>query len=141
MFLRFEAAALHFFYLAHWAIPWLILTLGMYTIVRFVRGYLDKNPFTEAERRLFVIFRNLMKIQGATGLIYVVWSSWVTHTLPTYRIAHGLTMFVAAIILPVASRWKNEDDATRYLNHFYLLLASFLVMLVGLALVPSVTGR
>ena len=141
MFLKIEAAALHIFYIAHWVVPWLILILGMYTIVRFVRGYIDKHPFTNAEHRLFVIFRNLMRIQGATGLVYMVWSSLITHSLPSQHIAHGLTMFVAAIILSLASRWKNEDDATRYLNHFYLLLASFLIMLVGLALVPSVTGR
>lgn len=141
MFLKFEAAGLHVFYIAHWVIPWFILALGMYTIVRFVRGYIDRQAFTQAEHRLFVVFRNLMKIQGITGLVYVVWSGLITHSLPTYRITHGIMMFVAAIILPLASRWKNEDDATRYLNHFYLMLASFLIMLVGLALVPSVTGR
>jgi hypothetical protein len=141
MFLKFESVALHVFYIAHWVVPWLILALGMYTIVRFVRSYIDRLPFTQAERRLFVIFRNLMKIQGVTGLVYVVWSGLITHNLPGYRISHGITMFVAAIILPLSSRWKNEDDATRYLNHFYLMLASFLIMLVGLALVPSVTGR
>jgi hypothetical protein len=141
MFLRFEAAGLHVFYIAHWAIPWLILALGMYTIIKFVRGYIDRQPFTQAERKLFVIFRNLMKIQGVTGLVYVVWSGLITHSLPMYRVTHGVTMFVAAIILPLSSRWRDEDDATRYLNHFYLLLASFLIMLVGLALVPSVTGR
>jgi hypothetical protein len=141
MFMKFEATALRVLFIAHWVIPWLILTLGMYTIVRFVRGYIDKKPFTQAEHKLFVVFRNLMKIQGATGLVYVVWSGLITHSLPMYRVSHGLTMFVAAMILPLASRWKNEDDATRYLNTFYVLLASFLVMLVGLALVPSVTGR
>ena len=136
MFLKFEAAALHFFYLAHWAIPWLILILGMYTIIRFARGYTDKLAFTDAERRLFIIFGNLMKVQGATGLIYAVWSSLITHSLSVHRILHGITMFVAAIILSLGSLWKSEDDAACYLNHFYLLLASFFVMLLGLALIP-----
>jgi hypothetical protein len=136
MFLKFEAAALNFFYLAHWIIPWLILILGMYTIVRFARGYTDKLAFTNAEYRLFVIFRNLMKIQGATGLIYAAWNSLITHNLSVHRILHGITMFVAAIILSLGSLWKSEDDAARYLNHFYLLLASFFVMLLGLALIP-----
>lgn len=136
MFLNFDAIALRIFYIAHWVVPWLILIVGMYTIIRFVRGYTDKLAFTDAERRLFMMFRNLMKIQGATGLIYATWSGLITHSLPVHRILHALTMFVAAIILSLGSLWKSEDDATRYLNHFYLLLASFFVMLLGLALIP-----
>ena len=136
MFLKFEAAALHFFYLAHWIIPWLILILGMYTIVRFARGYIDKQPFTQAERRLFVIFRDLMKIQGVTGITYFALRSFIAHTLSGHYMLHAVTMFIAAMILPLGSLWKSEDDATRYLNHFYLLLASFFVMLLGLALIP-----
>ena len=140
MFIKFEAVTLHIFYLVHWSVPWLILVLGVYIIVSFVRGYIDKRPFTSAESRLFAIFRNLMRIQGITGLIYFAWSGLITHTLPIHYISHGVTMFVAAMLLPMSSRWKNEDDETRYLNNFYLLLASFLIMLVGLALVPNATG-
>lgn len=132
---------LRVFYLAHWGIPWLILILGMYTIVRFVRGYIDKRTFADADQRLFVLFRELMRIQGLTGLVYFFWSGLVTHGFPIYRIAHAMIMLVAAMILRLSSRWKNEDDATRYINNFYLLLASFLIMLVGLALVPSTSGN
>jgi hypothetical protein len=45
------------------------------------------------------------------------------------------------VILRLSDLWKNADDSTRYLNNFYVLLASFIVMLVGIALVPSTTGR
>ena len=141
MFLEFEVVVLKIFYIAHWIIPWLILALGMYILVKFVRGYLDNCAYTNTEHRLFIIFRNLMKIQGVTGLIYFIWSGFVTHSIPVYRISHGITMLVAILILRFGARWKNEADATRYLNNFYVLLASFLIMLVGIALVPSVTGR
>jgi len=142
MFLKFESVTLNIFYIAHWVIPWFILTLGMYTLVKFVRGYIDKSAYTNAEHRLFVVFRKLMRIQGLTGLVYFVWVGLITHSLPIYRVAHGIVMFVAAVILSFGARWKNEDAATRYLNNFYVLLASFLIMLVGLALVPSsTTGR
>ena len=142
MLLKLEDAVLHIFYLAHWVIPWFILLVGMYMIVKFVRGYLDKLAYTDNERRYFLIFRYLMIAQGLTGIIYFVWIGFLTHDLPPYRIAHGIIMFVAAMILRLSRRWKNEDDAALYLNNFYILLASFLIMLVGLALVPaSATGR
>ena len=127
----FQSAILKFFYLAHWIIPWFILAVGLYTSVKFVRGYLDKLVFTDVDRKLFSTFRELMRIQGLTGIIYFIWTGIITHSFPLYRISHGLTMLVAAMILRFGGRGKNEDDAARYLNNFYVLLASFLVMLVG----------
>jgi len=133
----FQSAILRFFYLAHWAVPWLILILGLYAIVKFVRGFIDRSTFTDADRKLFSGFRDLMRIQGLTGLIYFLWTGFITKDFPLYRISHAVLMLVAAMILRLGSLWKNEDDATRYLNHFYLLLASFLVMLVGISLIPN----
>jgi len=142
MFLKLEAALLQFFYLAHWVIPWFILLVGMYMIVKFVRGYLDRLPFTDNERKYLVAFRYLMTMQGVTGIVYFVWSGLLTQDFPVYRIAHGVMMFIAAMILRFAPRAKSADDATLYLNNFYVLLFSFLIMLVGLGLVPaSTTGR
>jgi len=133
----FQSAILRFFYLAHWVVPWLILLLGLYAIVKFVRGYIDKSTFTDTDRKLFSAFRDLMRVQGLTGVIYFTWTGLVTKDFPLYRISHAVLMLVAALILRLASLWKNEDDATRHLNHFYLLLASFLVMLVGISLIPN----
>jgi len=132
-----QRAALRFFYVSHWVVPWLILTVGLYAVVKFVRGYIDKQIFSDADRKLFSTFRDLMRLQGLTGLIYFLWTGFVTKDFPLYRISHAILMLVAAMILRLASLWKNEDDATRYLNHFYLLLASFLIMLVGISLIPN----
>lgn len=125
---------------AHWLVPWLILMLGMYLLVKFGRGYLDKSIFTEHDQKRLVIFRVLMIAQAVTGLTFFAWSG-LTVGFPAYRVWHGLIMFMAAVILRLSDLWKNADDSTRYLNNFYVLLASFIVMLVGIALVPSTTGR
>jgi len=124
------------FYIAHWLIPWLILALGMYAIVRFVRGYMNESAFTNADRRLMIVFNSLMGLQGLFGLIYFIWGVFITNIIPTYRVLHGIIMLVAAIIPHFSALWKDADDSTRYLNNFYLLLASFLIMLVGISLIP-----
>ncbi len=131
---------MHIFVSAHWLAPWLILIIGMYLLVKFGRGYLDKSVFTDGDQKRLVIFRALMIAQSVTGLIVFAWSG-LTVGFPAYRIWHGLIMFVAAVILRFSDLWKNADDSTRYLNNFYVLLASFFMMLVGIALVPSTTGR
>ena len=70
------------FYIAHWLIPWLILALGMYAIVRFVRGYMNESAFTNADRRLMIVFNSLMGLQGLFGLIYFIGGVFITNIIP-----------------------------------------------------------
>ena len=124
-------------YIAHWSIPWLILTIGMYAIVKFVRGYMNEVAFTDADSRLVIIFSGLMDLQALIGLIYFLWSGFIIDAFPAYRIGHGIIMLIAAIIPHFSPLWKDTDSSTRYINNFYLLLASFLLMLVGISLIPA----
>jgi hypothetical protein len=120
----------------HWLIPWLILIVGIYAIVRFAGGFINDRPFTASNQRLVILFSGLMDLQAAVGLIYFLWIGFSAIGFPLHRILHGTVMLVAVIIPHFSSRWKNADDSTRHLNNFYLLLTSFLLMLVGLSLIP-----
>jgi len=123
-------------YLAHWLIPWLILAIGLYAIVKFVRGYMNEDMFTDKDRRLIMVFSGLLDLQALIGLIYFLWVGFYTSIFPSYRVFHGIIMFIAAVIPHFSPLWKDADDSTRYINNFYLLLASFLLMLVGISLIP-----
>ena len=123
-------------YVAHWLIPWLILALGMYAIVKFVRGYMNEVAFTDADSRLVIVFSGLMDLQALIGLSYFLWSGSIIGIFPTYRIGHGIIMLIAVIIPHFSPLLKDADSSTRYINNFYLLLASFLLMLVGISLIP-----
>jgi hypothetical protein len=118
------------------ALHWLILLVGMYAIVKFVGGYVNNRPFTVTDRRLVTIFSGLMDLQATVGLIYFLWNGFSAIGFPIHRILHGTVMLVAVFIPHLSLQWKNADDSTRHLNNFYLLLASFLLMLVGLSLIP-----
>jgi len=128
-------------YVAHWLAPWLILIMGMYTLVKFVRGYMNESAFTDADRRLMSAFSGLMDLQAATGLIFYAWRGFTTAGFPAHRFFHGMIMFVAVVLPHFSARWKDADDSTRFINNFYLLLASFLLMLLGISLIPSAAGR
>jgi len=123
--------------MAHWLLPWLILALGMYTIVRFVRGYMSESAFTGSEGRLITVFTGLLDLQALLGFGYFIWGVSITGIFPAYRVGHGIIMLIATIIPHLSPLWKEADSSTRYINNFYLLLASFLVMLVGIAFVPA----
>jgi len=120
----------------HWLLPWLILLVGMYSIIRFVRGYINEHTFTDTDSRLMAVFTGLLDLQATAGLVYFLLSRFNGIRYPHSVSLHAFVMFVAAVIPHFARVWKNADSPTRYLNNFYLLLASFLLMLVGLSLVP-----
>ncbi len=122
---------------AHWLVPWFILVLGLYVLVKFGRGFIDKSVFTNTDQRLLTIFSGMLDLQALTGLTYFLWTGFATADFPAYRILHGLLMFVAAVIPHFSALSKDEKDSTRFINNFYLLLASFLIMLVGISLIPN----
>ena len=120
---------------AHWTLPWLILVVGMYAVIRFARGYIGESVFTKTDQRLVAVFSGLMDLQGALGLIFFLVSGLEGIGFPSNRILHGSFMLVAVIIPHISSRWGDSDDQTRHLNNFFGILSSFLIMLVGLSLI------
>lgn len=120
---------------AHWTLPWLILVIGMYAVIRFARGYIHEAAFTKIDQRLVAVFSGLMDLQGALGLIFFIVTGLEGIGFPSNRILHGSFMLVAVIIPHISSRWGDSDDQTRHLNNFFGILSSFLIMLVGLSLI------
>jgi hypothetical protein len=109
----------------------------MYIIVKFSRAYLDGSTFTITDRRLLAAFSGLMDLQAMLGFGYLLWSGFLGAGFPNFRILHGLTMFAAAVVAHLSAFWKNADDQTRFLNNFYVLLASFALMLIGISGLPN----
>jgi hypothetical protein len=126
---------MHYVGIAHWTLPWLILILGMYIVVRFARGYMNEAAFTEFDHRLVAVFSGLLDLQAALGLIFFLVTGLGGIGFPSNRIMHGSVMLVAAIIPHFSPHWAAADDKTRLLNNFFIVLASFLLMLVGLSLI------
>jgi len=121
---------------AHWLLPWLITILGLAAMLKFVRSHMDEKPFSAADRRLMAAFTGLMDLQGGIGLVYLFWSGLARDGFPAYRIFHAITMFVAMLIPHLSRRWLDEESSLN-LHSFYILLATFLVMMVGISLIPS----
>jgi len=126
-------------YRIHWFIPWVILLAGMVAIVRFARGHMLGNIFTRADRRLMAGFTGFLDLQAAVGLVYFLWNGFSGAGFPIYRILHGVVMLFAAAVPHLSARWRKVDEQRRYIDNFYVLLASFLLMLVGISLIPGIT--
>jgi hypothetical protein len=107
----------------------------MYDVVRFARGYINGKSFTKTDQRLVAVFSGLMDLQAALGLVFFLVTGLEGIGFPSNRILHGIVMFVAAIAPHLSSLWVGADDQSRYINNFFVILGSFLLMLVGLSLI------
>ena len=126
---------MHYVGSAHWFLPWLILIIGMYGIVRLARGYINGIAFTKTDQRLVAIFSGMMDLQAALGLTFFLVTGLEGIGFPSNRIMHGTVMLVAAVVPHFSSRWMDTDDQSRYINNFFAILGSFLLMLVGLSVI------
>lgn len=126
---------MHYVGTAHWYLPWLILVIGLYTVARFASGYINEAPFTKTDQRLVAVFSGLLDLQAALGLTFFLVTGLEGIGFPSNRILHGTVMLFAAITPHLSSRWVEADDKTRHLNNFFIVLTSFLLMLVGLSLI------
>ena len=131
-----KESIVNFLYSVYWWISWVILLVGMSAIIRYARGYISGKVYDGVDRGLMAGFTGLLDLQAVTGLIFFLWSGVSGPGFSVYRVPHGVVMFFTVVIPHLSALWKHTDDRTRYLNNFYLLLTSFLLMLVGLALIP-----
>jgi hypothetical protein len=124
-------------YATHWLTAWLVLVMGMYVLIRFVRGHINNSTFTQVDARMISRFSRLLDIQALLGFSFFLWGGIQGAGFPMQRIIHGILMLIAVMLPHFSTRWRDADDSTRFLNIVYLLLASFLIMLLGLSVVPA----
>ena len=50
-------------------------------------------------------------------------------------------MILAAVVAHLSARWKNADDKTRFRNNLFTIIASLILVLVGIASLPGGFSR
>lgn len=125
---------IRFFFDLHWWVAWLILVVGMSAMVRYVRGYLRGADWSDLDSRLGKALRSLLSLQGALGFIFFLSSGLAGSGFPIRHVAHGVVMMFAIGVAHLSARWAKTDDQTRFLNNFFAILTSFILMLVALSI-------
>jgi uncharacterized membrane protein YphA (DoxX/SURF4 family) len=118
-----------------------ILLVAVIAIVKFTLGWLRGGQFKGMDRGLTAGFSGLMDLQVTLGIILMVWSGLVGGGFALYRIEHGVTMIVAAVVAHLPARWKNADDKTRFRNNLFVILAALVLVLIGISFLPNGLSR
>ena len=122
---------------AHSGLRWLVLLVALVAIVKFLIGWLRRSQFQGMDRGLMSGFSGLMDLQATLGIILLLWSGLAGLGFPRYRIEHGVIMIVAAVVAHLSARWKNADDTVRFRNNLFLIVASLVLVLAGISVLPG----
>lgn len=125
--------------MVHSVLRWFILLVAAVAVVKFALGWLQGGDYKGMDRGLASAFSGLMDLQVTLGLIYLLWSGFAEGGagFPAFRIEHGVTMILAAVVAHLPARWKNTEAKRRFRNTLFAIIGSILLVIVGLTLLPG----
>ena len=125
----------------HSILRWVILLVAMIALVVFLVSWLRRSQLQGVDRGLMSGFSGLMDLQAAIGIVLLLWGGFTALGFPRYRIEHGVIMIMAAVTAHISARWKNADEPLRYRNYFLIILASLVLVLIGISVLPGGLSR
>ncbi len=125
----------------HSGFRWLIVIAAIAALAIFGYGWLAKKTFPKLGRILPAAYSGLLDMQVLIGLIFMVWTGFTGAGFPLYRIEHMIVLIFAAVVAHLPSRWMKAEKENLYLNIFLAILASLVLIYVGVALLPDGWNR
>jgi len=124
-----------FVLMLHSIVRWIIVIVALAAIIRFVLVWAGKAQGSNMDRGLMSGFSGLLDLQVLLGLIYLVWNGLSGTGFPLYRLEHAFTMIVAVVIAHMSIRWKNAEAPIRARNNLVAIVASSVLIFIGVAIV------
>ena len=119
----------------HSIVRWVIVIVAVVAIARFALVWAGKVQSSNMDRGLMSGFSGLLDLQVLLGLIYLVWNGLSGAGFPLFRLEHAFIMIVAVVIAHLSMRWKNAEAPIRARNNLFAIVASSVLIFVGVAIV------
>ena len=131
-----------FLLMLHSILRWIIILVAVIAIIKFALGWWSGMEFKGMDRGLMSGFSGLMDLEVTLGVIFLLWSGIGAGAgFPMHRIEHGVTMIVAAVVAHLSARWKNADAKIRFRNNLFVILASIILVVIGISTLPGGLSR
>jgi hypothetical protein len=121
----------------HSILRWATIIVAVAALIKFGIGWFGEKPYDDSANRLRVAYTSLMDVQLLLGGLYLVLGGLLGFGWPSYRLEHLGIMVVAVVLAHLTNLGKEKGDTVRYRNGFLFLLASLLVVLLGVSLLPG----
>lgn len=120
----------------HSIVRWAIVVVGVIALIKFLIGWLAKQPFKPMDRGLMSGFVGLIDLQALLGIILFIWGL-VQNGLVRFRAEHAFVMILALILAHLSRRWRNADDKTKFRNYALIIIGVFVLVFAGIAVLPQ----
>lgn len=117
----------------HGLIRWILAALALIVLVRYAMGWLGKRPFTSLDRQLGIAYAGAITVQFVLGLVNLVLLAVNGAFRPGAHIEHAFYGLVATGLVHMLPMFKNQPDAARFRNAFFLALVSLLLIVLSVA--------
>jgi hypothetical protein len=128
---------MNFLFMTHSHFRWLLAFVLIIALAKYLIGWLAKSRFSRLDSILFKIFSGFVDLQVLLGLIYLFWSGLSGAGFPRFRLEHSIIMIIAAVLPHLYKRWNKAADSIRFRNGFYLILATAILIFVGVIMLPG----
>jgi hypothetical protein len=124
-----------FVLMLHSLLRWLIVVVAVVAAVKFALGWLRGGAFGKMDKGLASGYTGLLDLEGALGLIFLLWDALTGGGWPLDRLEHVGVMFVAIAGAHGSARLPAASEALRFRNRFLGVVGSLALILLGVALV------
>jgi len=111
---------------------WLIVAVGLITMVKFLIGWIGKKSYEDTDRRLMTIYTVLLDIQLLLGIVLLIGLGLIN-----YRIEHAVTMIIAVVLAHLSRIWRDKDDNVQFRNNFIVIIVGLLLIVAGVFVLPQ----
>jgi hypothetical protein len=128
---------MNFLLMVHSLLRWLIVLVAVVAGIKFLIGWLGKGPYTRIDRTLTAVFSGLIDLQVLIGLIFFIWTGLTGAGFPLVRWEHAFVMILAAVAAHTPMRWADAPDTLHFRNNFLIIIATLILIFIGVALLPG----
>ena len=111
---------------------WLVVAVAVVAIVKFALGWLQQRSFTGMDRGLASGFAGLMDLQLVLGLVLLFGLG--VNRVRTTHMGYGI---VAVILAHLPALWRRSPDRIRFRNTLLAIVASVVVIIIGVSSLPQ----
>ncbi len=126
---------------AHSGLRWFIVVAAIAALILFGNGWLTKKYYPKPARILSAMYSGLLDAQVLLGAIFIIYMGVKGGGFPRYRIEHMIMMIVAAVVAHLPRKWRDAAADVYHRNTFLTIVASLLLIYVGVALLPGGWSR
>jgi hypothetical protein len=120
----------------HSIFRWIVVIAGVIVAVKFLIGWLQKQPFTSTDRTLAMIFTIAVDIQILLGLLTLL-----TVGITREGLEHAFIMILALVAVHLTVRWRNAPDEVRFRNTLLSFAVALVLIFIGVAVLPGGWAR